>query len=515
MALHRGARIGLVFGGLGALVGIAAPLLMHLQARRAATPVASTRSLEASVDGTGPYVILATERAARDYSEALAEGRRLHPEAIETRLDPADLSPAAEKLRAVGARYALVFLLPDELDVNLAWRWLKLTAELDADPFVDVRTGFVTGSSPAAAAAFLKRIAAAARGEVEVPARFVDNLGPNLEAPRGSFVRQPGSFMIPVFGERVRTETLSHGPEGFTRERLAAMEGAGLVHYGGHGYPDRVVDSLNGVWVRSIRFAPSVFFNGACYTGVTHGWYEPAGARLARRTVEAGRSFCLGVLETGVVGYLAALHPDHGIPVYQEMELLATTGAALGDLVKATHDGVALAAGGRLPDLSPLEDGAPWGPQSPAEVMLKGTASRVLFGDPAFRVADAFAPPPFEVASRPLPDGALVVEARVRNADLRSTFTQTYSSDLSATGQFNDRALVSCPLPDGAATVRRIAAIEAVAEGRSVPARLVGFGMEKDAGRSTLHVLVDLPSTGYQQGPIRRPGAIVRFRAEP
>lgn len=514
MAIHRGALIGLIVGGLGAIAGITVPLLVHLQARRASTPAAATRSLEASVDRSGPYVIFATERASREYVEALAEGRRLHPEATEARLDPADLSPAAERLRATGARYAQVYLLPDELDVNLAWRWLKLTADVDADPFVDVRTGFVTGSSPAAAAAFVRRIAAAARGETAMPARFVDNLGPNSEAPRGSFVRQPGSFMVPVLAERLVTETLSHGPEGFTRERLGAMEGAGLVHYGGHGYPDRVVDSLSGVWVRSIRFAPSVFFNGACYTGVTHGWYEAA-AHLAKRTVEAEHSFCLGVLEAGVVGYLAALHPDHGIPVYQEMELLATTGAPLGDLVKATHDGVALAAGGRLPELSPLADGAPWTPESPAEVMLKGTASRVLFGDPAFRAANAFAEPPFEIASRTLPDGALAVEARVRNAALRSSFTQTYYSDLSATGQFNDRALVSCPLPDGAAAVRQVAAIEAEADGRPVPARLAGFGVEEDAGRSTLHVLVDLPSTGYQQGPIRRPGAIVRFRAEP
>jgi hypothetical protein len=245
---------------------------------------------------------------------------------------------------------------------------------------------------------------------------------------------------------------------------------------------------------------------------VTHVWYEPAGARLARRTVEAGRSFCLGVLEAGAVGYLAALHPDHGIPVYQEMEVLATTGGPLGDLVKSTHDGVVLAAGGRLPDLPPLAEGAPWSPQSPADVMLKGTASRVLFGDPAFRATRPFARPPFAVTSRSLPDGALAVEARVVNTTLKSSFTETYYSDLSATSQFNDRALVSCPLPAGFAPVRAIAALEAEAGGRRLGARLVGFGVEEDGGRSVLHVLVDLPSTGYQDGPIRRPGASVRFR---
>ena len=38
--------------------------------------------------------------------------------------------------------YALVFIEPDELDVNFAWSWLKIACGLDDDPFVDVRTGF-------------------------------------------------------------------------------------------------------------------------------------------------------------------------------------------------------------------------------------------------------------------------------------------------------------------------------------------------------------------------------------
>lgn len=108
--------------------------------------------------------------------------------------------------------------------------------------------------------------------------------------------------MAPVLARRLRTETISHGFEGMTRVRLAALEGAGLVHFGGHGYPDRIVDSLNGVWVRSVRFAPAVVFNGACYTGVTHGWFEPTGRGRARRTVAPGHSFALGILGSGVVG---------------------------------------------------------------------------------------------------------------------------------------------------------------------------------------------------------------------
>src|SRR5205085_6809887 len=98
-------------------------------------------------------------------------------------------------------------------------------------------------------------------------------------------------------------------------------------------------------------------FNGACYTGVTHRWFEPTASGLQSRTVAASDCFCLKMLQTPAVAYLAALHPDHGMPVYQEMEYFAYRGATLGDVIKHTHDGVILSAGGKLPALAPLKDG--------------------------------------------------------------------------------------------------------------------------------------------------------------
>ena len=514
MAMGRGGWIGIILGGLGTLVGIGVPLFSLRYRGAPRDPALAGRPLEAALDSRGPYLILATEQAARSWGEVLAEARRLHPEARSETFDPTDLAALLPRLRAAQPRYALLVMRPEELDVNFAWAWLRLSTELDADPFVDVRTGFLTGATPQEGLALLRRIAATARGELKVPARFVDQLGPNPGAPKGSFHRTPGSFMIPVLQVRCATETLSHGLEGFTRERLPALEGAGLVHYGGHGYPDRVVDSLNGPFVRRIRFAPGVFFNGACYTGVVHGWYDRVRGHWARKTVEASQSFALGVLASGTVGYLAALHPDHGIPVYQEMEHLAYRGGSLGDLIKGTHDGVVLGAGGRLPDLGPLVEGAPAPRWSPAEVMLKGTAARILYGDPALRLLDPFTEAPFTVTVRDQGQGRAAVEAILQNPVLKSTFTQTYFSDQSATGQFNDRALIACPLPGPATRVRRLEGLRVEAGGRDLPARLVGCAVEMDGGRATLHVLLDLPSTGYQEGPLRVKGARITFTAE-
>ena len=54
--------------------------------------------------------------------------------------------------------FAIVVSPPDHLDVNLHFALLELVAGLDADPFVDVAVGYVTGASPAEALAFGKRI---------------------------------------------------------------------------------------------------------------------------------------------------------------------------------------------------------------------------------------------------------------------------------------------------------------------------------------------------------------------
>ena len=477
------------------------------------TPSSAARATsQVSIDTSGPCVILASTKAGRAYGAAIAEARQLHAGAEVREFNPDDPTTLLTTLKASPSRYALVFMLPEEIDVNFAWRWLTMTTQLDADPFVDLRTGFITGASPDAALAFVKRVGQLARGEIKMPMRTVDNLGPNPQAAKGSCTASKGSFMIPVYAEATEMTTISHGLQGFTAEKLKLMEENGFVHYGGHGYPDRVVDSLNGPWVRKIRFAPCLFFNGACYTGVPTTWYDMMGPMVTRKTVRAAESFCLGVLAGGPVAYFASLHPDHGIPVYQEMEYLAWSGAPLGDTIKYTHDGVMLANGGRLPVFDEFKDGMPHPAWTPAEYMLKGTASRILFGDPSLKVMRPFTDPPFDVVCS-AQGQALHVTAAIKNLKLKSTFTETYYSEMSATRQFNDRALVTCNLPDGWTAVSDIVRLSVTAAGRTLAAKLVGFRVEQDGGANLLHVLIDLPSTGYQDGPFRTAGAKISFSA--
>ena len=254
-------------------------------------------------------------------------------------------------------------------------------------------------------------------------------------------------------------------------------------------------------------------FNGACYTGVTGVWFETSGM-VRKKTVAPNLSFGLGMLSNHTVGYLAALHADHGMPVYQEMEFWAATGASLGEVMKHTHDGVILGAGGRLPEWKPLKDGDPDTARTPADIMLRGTAARVLFGDPALKVGSSFAGESFEVSAAPEGEGFLIVTAVLKNDELRAGFTDTYHSDLaSVRNGFNDRALVVLDLPDGFGPVDSIEVVEAkTAGGKKLPHRLVGWGVEIDGGRRRILAQVDLPSSGYMQSEFRARGSFVRLR---
>ncbi|MBM4017664.1 MAG: hypothetical protein FJ288_04940 [Planctomycetes bacterium] len=405
-----------------------------------------------------------------------------------------------------------MFILPEELDVNFAWRWLRLTAAVDDDPFVDVRTGFITGESAQAVVSFVQRIRGAAEGRLALPAALVDNLGPNTMAAKSAFQKSVGSFFLPSLASRCGVSSISHGAGGFPDEQLASMDGAGLLHFGGHGYPDRIEDGLDAVQVRRLKIAPCIVFNGACYTGVTCLWYDFRTGQIEEKRVLPERCFCLGLLAGGTVGYLAALHPDHGIPVYQEMEYMAFTGAPLGDVIKHTHDGVILASGAAVPDLAALRAGTPAPKWTPSEVMRNGTAARVLFGDPALIVTDAMTAPPFQVALTPAGEREWKVVATLKNPELRSTFTDTYRADLASDPTlFNDRALISCDLPEGCDGVKEVRVVRVLTQGATLPHRLVGFAVEKDMGARRLHVQVDVPTTGYMQSALRRAGATVEL----
>ena len=512
MAVSRAKVMGLVIASVGVFLGIAVALIVvlsNLQSRAFAREPLTVR-----LDNAGPYLILSTKSAANEYADGVALATKLHPKAVVKLFSPENLSAAKILLHEHQPHYVMIFIRPDELDVNFAWQWLKLTTEVDADPFVDVRTGFITGESPQAVNAFVQRIINVVEGRKKLSATFVDNLGHNSMAAKTAFFKDFGNFYIPILGERVSLYTISHGSQGFSKERLGSMDLSGVVHFGGHGYPDGIVDGLRAVDVRDLKLAPCVVFNGACYTGVTWRWFDFRSGKIKEKQIQSEDSFCLGMLTNNVVGYFAALHPDHGIPVYQEMEYMATSGASLGDIIKHTHDGVIIGAGGKLPDFETMSDSMARPRWTPADFMLRGTAARVLFGDPALVITDSFTDLPFEVTVKKKNETILGITALLKNTMLKSTYTDTYYSDMSKTKQFNDRALIVCDLPQGFETVRNVKVIKVEAAGNRLSHRLIGYGVEKERDKHRLHVQVDLPSSGYMESTFRQRGAVVNILVE-
>jgi len=394
--------------------------------------------------------------------------------------------------------------------VNFAWHWLKLTTEVDADPFVDVRTGFITGKSPKAAVAFMRRIREVVENQTSLPAAFVDNFGPNETSAPDAFDEQAGHSLLPVYSARMAVRSIFHGTNGFTDQRVGSLTDAGILHFGGHGYPDQVVDGISSALVAKLNLAPCVVFSGACYTGVTGRWFDLP--RVSEKWVNPTASFSLNLLANNVIGYFAALHADHGMPVYQEMEYLATTGASLGDIIKHTYDGVILASGGELPNFETLTNGMAELHWSPSEMMRKGTASRILFGDPSLILTAAFSEPPFEIQTKPEGDKTLHVQATLKNERLTATFTDTYHADLAADSRmFNDRALISLELPKDWKKLATVRVIKAEAGRRAIRSRLVGWGLEEDGSALRCHLQVDLAASGFMQSEFRKPGSTIEF----
>lgn len=508
--MTSGQKLGLVLGIVVGLLSLVIPLGVVAWMMWPSSP---KDPLPARFDTQGPYLILATRRCAMDYSQAIGKAAALHPAARQEEFDPDELSATLEMLRRTQPRYVLVFIEPDEMDVNFAWRWLTMATQVDDDPFVDMRTGFITGATPLAATAFVDRIADVASGQVQLVGAFVDNLGPPEQGNQQYFNSFSRNMMIPVFEQRFSLRTVAHGKGGFTDKRLAALDGAGIVHFGGHGHPDRIDDGLLAQQVERLKLAPCIVFNGACYTGVTRRWFDVMASPPAEKFVDPADSFCLKMLANNAVAYLAAVHPDHGMPVYQELEFLAYTGAPLGDLMKHTHDGVVLGGGGKLPQLESLGDAAKSAPVTPTDVMLKGTAARILFGDPALIVGSSFTEQPFATTVTVEAD-QLRVAATVRNGKLMSEFTDTFHSDLSPNAPFNDRAVIVCDLPAGWTDLAEVTVEQVTAKGSSLKHRLVGFAIEQDQGKTRLHVQVDVPATGFQQSAFRAVGSTVSLVAK-
>jgi hypothetical protein len=196
--------------------------------------------------------------------------------------------------------------------------------------------------------------------------------------------------------------------------------------------------------------------------------------------------------------------------VYQEMEYMTLKGAALGEVIKYTYDGVVLGNGGRLPDFETLSNGMASPQWTPTEIMLKGTASRVLFGDPSLRLLKPLqVEKPLEVTVDHEPK-KLILGAIMNNPEYRAIFTDTFHDYLAfRKNMFNDRVLFCVQLPSGFENPSSVKVLGAANGSSRIKYRLQAWGVEQEQENHFLHVQVDLASEGFMKSEWRNAGAAV------
>lgn len=414
------------------------------------------------------------------------------------------------RLRKIKPDFVLMVMRPETIDLNFAYDLLDTASRIDDDPFVDFCYGIITGRSPEATLSFMKETQAVRDDPGLIPGGAIDVLGPNgIDSSEVSI--WPYAMTLPYLW-RYKCKSLNHGMRGYPDDRLKDLEGYGIIHFGGHGIPDRIENGITAEQIGRVNLSHALFFNGACWTGVTHSYFDFRHGRIEKKVCKD--PFCLRVLDKRPAAYFAAVHPDHGIPVYQEMERLFYTGASLGEVMKYTYDQVVLASRGMDCKLSKWKPGAPTPTTGRGKTELYGSAARLLYGDPRVKPIIEPVAPPYRADVEKTLEG-LYVQAVMNNLLLRFTHMDTFSGDLCAESvPFNDRMYLQLNIPKDV-SVGEVEIVSAKGRNGDLKHRLVAYALEEWRGKRILHVQIDFEATAYQVSPYRDKSSIVELLIQP
>ena len=419
------------------------------------------------------------------------------------RTPPGEYAEAEGALKLTLPEFVTIVTAPDRLDVNAHFDFLEMAAKLDADPFVDLAFGYITGATPDEALAFVERLKKVQKRK-KLPRTMVE-FGP---ASKNADWGGPAAHAVAKGWKR---SWGYHGSVGEMVAKKELLEGHGLLRAGGHGMPDGIVDGFSGrdLREREIDLSPSIYFSGPCYCGVTGPWYDLSSGVAKRTVVAPEESFALAAIASGVTALFAGLDPDRGETTSQEMEHLWVEGCALGHAAKSTYDGAALAL--RTPDISLYRyvDGERRPYRDLAQQMIGGGAGRALFGDPTFTPWKSSAPPP----------------VKVRKKDKRDALELTWAVDKAPTtywmmndvyrcgGGWTHRIQFRLEIPPATAAalesfeVARLEAKDGPLDGRFPTAMIERWG-----DRAYLHVYLVFPRAGQQNTFFVKRDIEARFR---
>ncbi|MBI2922764.1 MAG: hypothetical protein HYY18_17055 [Planctomycetes bacterium] len=455
-------------------------------------PVQSPRSALSMPrpDSVDRYVVL-TNVAVDDAWNTVVDWLMKRHNAPVIRFAGEDPTAARPDLLGMAPGTVAVVVKPESLDVDFVYRLLEAAASLDADFALDFRLAFVTGLSPKHAVDLLERERRVEQDRSLFPRRLVD-FGPS-EAD----LEVEGEQAWLEGWERLLARHLKT-----SEAEVRKLEGAGVVQFWGYGRPEGIAGSVDAGQLAAVNLFPAVAFGGPIYTGVTHRYFEGPVSAAPRpiRVTPIEKSFALALLASGATGVFGATDPGHGVTAMQEMEHLLSRGATLSETHKAIADAALLFLREtplRLPKIAegkvaPSRD---WG-----AVLARGALSRIAFGDPAYRPADAAGKGAFTAEKERLENG-IRVKVTITDARLRATLTSVFAYGFGRKDALlNARVLVAVDWPDDMPLPVRLRILDARSGARDVRVGPAAAAVELWGARRIVHVQLDFPAQSLTTG---------------
>lgn len=347
-------------------------------------------SAQEPVPSNSTYVVVSLASEQSEFERVAQHLSQRHQCPI-LRATPEQLEDLRAPLKASKANCVGFIVEPKDLDTNLANRLMKLATQMDDDPFADFAYGVITGRDADAA---IRLIDAATNQPSPSPTIAQFGVAPATMKTslhqKAQWPLRKGSIPIEVFTSVGETDPTRDTK--FIAESMKKLEGHPILLFASHGYPDGLVGGPKATDIRDRNYQGSVVFNIACYTGVTHGWYEDdwKAQQMRRREVDSADSFCLQMIDNGVASYVSYLCPRPAGPTMMgEAMLIASTGQTIGELRRDEANSVVLAhlmSGTEALPRIPFRDGDPLNQKiKPGESVRRWSTGGLLFGDPAFQ----------------------------------------------------------------------------------------------------------------------------------
>ncbi len=433
--------------------------------------------------------------------------------------DRQQLSALLDVLKDKQPRYVAVVVRPGDLDINLARAFLKLSTQVDDDPFVDFAYGFITGDTPETALA-LAEAGLAAEKKRRAPSLAVAAVGTEMVTKSGIQQQQfplRKKSLPQLWGQIAGAKNFpgSGRDAEFIKQLMPRLQGHSLVMLAGHGYPAEIVGGPTWKDFEGLKFEGAVVLNIACYTGVTGRWFDEDHARGVRRerTIPAGESVCLAVLRARPAAYVGYACPRPAGPeLFMDVTALAAEGLSVGQARRRDYNRVVLAhltQGVTKLRTDTYADGDRIRPPRDIvrDLLLEMSTGGMLFGDPACT--------PFA----PLPDETPVQVTTSRQGE-RITATVAVggqhlflncSEPLATWGSEQKQALrVMARLSLGREQVAAVTVKELKA-GENITARRLVWAVEEDRGERFLHVKVLFPQPAQEKLATLQAGARAVF----